>query len=140
MMRILLLAIFACVCSSSSLWAGEHLKNLQFERVVDGDTFYALGKDISLWGIDAPEEGHILHFTATLYLETLLQAGPIECKPKDHSLYQCFVNGKDIAQDLVRFGLAEDDDATSKGHYALPEAEARRSRVGLWKNYTSEEL
>jgi len=135
-MRLLLITLIALSYMPPKLWAGEGLVPLQFEEALSGDSFHASGKQIKLWGINAPGARHILNFTASLYLETLLKAWTVSCKEKERQLYQCFVNGKDIAEDIVLFGLAED----ISGHYALQQAQAQREKRGLWNSPVSDEL
>lgn len=115
------------------------------ERIIDGDTFIADGVRIRLWGIDAPEKGENLSLASTLYLETLLSQGQVDCKFKHQDRYkrdvmQCFVDGHDVASDLVKFGLATDYKRYSKGHYQFEEDFAKKKRVGIWKHSTSDEI
>ena len=115
------------------------------ERIIDGDTFVADGIKIRLWGIDAPEKNEELVFASTMYLETLLSQGKVDCKFQHQDRYkrdvmQCFVDGNDIASDMVKFGLAEDYERCSKGHYRFEEDFAKKKRIGIWKNSTSDEI
>ena len=118
---------------------------MKYERIVDGDTFYASGKKIRVWGIDAPEKNHVLYFASTLFLETLLKDGTLECRQVDIDRYkrlvmQCFSDGHDVAKDMVRFGMATDFKRYSNGHYDLMENEAKTNKRGLWSLDLSDEL
>lgn len=53
---------------------------LEFERVVDGDTFKASGRTIRIWGINAPEKNQPLHGESSLALDTFLRTGLLRCK------------------------------------------------------------
>ena len=135
---------------SFMLYACDQTRDLDtntfiIERIIDGDTFVAEGVKIRLWGIDAPEKNEELAFASTMYLETLLSQGKVDCKFKHQDRYkrdvmQCFVDGNDIASDMVRFGLAEDYERYSKGHYRFDEDYAKKKRVGIWVNSPSEEI
>lgn len=123
----------------------EDDETLVFERIVDGDTFIASGQRIRLWGVDAPEKDEPHSYTATLYLETLLEYGVLKCKfisedRYQRSVMQCYVDGKDVASDLVKFGLARDDYRYSKGYYKDDEYSARYKKIGVWKNPISDRL
>ncbi len=145
MTRIILtiaLSFCAYACNQSDK---VNTNTYAIERIIDGDTFVADGVKIRLWGIDAPEKNEELAFASKLYLETLLSQGKADCKFKHQDRYerdvmQCFVDGNDIASDLVRFGLATDYERYSKGHYQFEEDFAKRNRSGIWKNPTGDEI
>jgi len=139
---IVLFSLFLNACDSSKDIGTEVYA---VERIIDGDTFVADGIKIRLWGIDAPEKDEEAWLTSTLYLETLLAQGRVDCKFKYQDRYkrdvmQCFVDGYDIASDMVKFGLARDYKSYSKGHYQFEEDFAKKKRVGIWKNPTSDEI
>lgn len=135
-MRKFFLTVYMVIMFVPLALAKEGLVPLSFEAVNTGDSFQASGRQIDLWGIVAPNEGHMLYLTAQLYLETLLTAGALECELKGEGAYRCNVDGKDVAADLVLFGLAEDE----IGVYKLEEAEAKRNKRGLWQSPISDEL
>ncbi|MEO1027581.1 MAG: thermonuclease family protein [Pseudomonadota bacterium] len=92
-------------------------------RVVDGDTFQ-LSRPlirIRLCGVDTPEQGQRGYREATNFTKALVTGKKVECRvvgegtPCDgrsarnsHSRFvaQCFVDGKDIAMELVKAGHA----------------------------------
>jgi len=117
-------------------------ETLQYERVIDGDTFVASGIKIRIWGIDAPEKDHPVSYAATLYLKTILEGGELTCEFVDTDRYQrsvmkCFVDNHDIASDLVRFGMATDFKRYSKGYYDFEETIAKKNSSGIWKLHNS---
>lgn len=93
-------------------------------RVIDGDTFQ-LSRPlvrIRLCGVDAPEMGQPYHREATHYIEALVAGKAVHCKvvgegtpcdgrsrkkSGDRFVAQCFVDGADIADGLIKLGLAQ---------------------------------
>jgi endonuclease YncB( thermonuclease family) len=141
-MRILLIIITTGLLCNSAVYAEKRaeylLDGLQYERTIDGDTFVASGRKIRLWGIDAPEKNDPASLASTLYLEVILKKGILTCKQIDVDRYrrdvmQCFVDGFDVASDLVRFGLAKDYKKYSGGFYSSEEAFAKKNKSGIWK-------
>lgn len=133
-MRHIFIAIIALLLFGCQEKSGQ---SLVFERVVDGDTFIASGKRIRIWGIDAPERDAPDAYAAAMYLEVLINSGKLECVMIDRDRYlrdvaQCKANGKDIAADLVRMGMATDYKIFSKGYYDPQEREAKAYRRGIW--------
>lgn len=92
-------------------------------RVIDGDTFQ-LSRPlvrIRLCGVDTPEKGQRGYREATAYTQALVRGKTVQCRtvgeqtPCDgrsgkvsgnRVVAQCFVDGKDIAMELVEAGLA----------------------------------
>ena len=125
----MVLTVSACKVSASNA--------LYLERVIDGDTFIASGTKIRLWGVNAPEKNEPESFTSTKYLEVLLEEGTLTCDflYKDRyqrSVMQCFSDGKDIAWDMVKMGMARDYPKYSEGYYSKAEQEAKDMRAGIW--------
>jgi len=104
--------------------------------VADGDTFTlcagARCERIRLCGIDAPERGDALSAEATEALRRMTNGVAVTCTPVgegtvcdgrsrrrsgERLVAQCFVDGNDIAAELVRRGLACDWVRFSGGHY-----------------------
>lgn len=111
--------------------------------VVDGDTLSLDGRRIRLQGMDAPEPaqtcirdgaGWPCGATARFALAEMVQRGDVFCTVSGEdrtgrALARCTVGGDDIAEALVRQGLAVADGLRG---YAAAEAEARAARRGLW--------
>jgi endonuclease YncB( thermonuclease family) len=115
--------------------------------VIDGDTIEIHGARIRIFGIDAPESDQLCrNEESELYrcgqkasnaLFDFIDRRPVECIEVDRDRYKravsvCTVGGKDIADWLVRNGLALDWPQYSKGGYAAAQAEAKREQRGMW--------
>lgn len=101
--------------------------------MIDGDTITVGRHKIRLCGIDAPERGEPGYQEATAFLEALVQDKTIACTPvgegtpcdgrserksRDRLVATCFVDGKDIAAEMVRAGHAKDWPKFSGGYYS----------------------
>jgi endonuclease YncB( thermonuclease family) len=115
--------------------------------VIDGDTLEIHGTRIRVFGIDAPESDQLCRDEdSDLYrcgqkasnaLFNFIARRPVECVEVDRDRYRravsvCTVGGTDIADWLVRNGLALDWPQYSKGDYGAAQAEAKREQRGLW--------
>jgi endonuclease YncB( thermonuclease family) len=115
--------------------------------VIDGDTIEIHGARVRIFGIDAPESNQLCHDAhsyqyrcgqkASNALFDFVARRPVECVEVDRDLYKravsvCTVDGTDIADWLVRNGLALDWPQYSKGGYATAQAEAKREQRGMW--------
>jgi endonuclease YncB( thermonuclease family) len=115
--------------------------------IIDGDTIEIHGTRIRIFGIDAPESDQLCrNEESELYrcgqkasnaLFDFIARRPIECVEVDRDRYQravavCTVGGTDIADWLVRNGLALDWPRYSKGDYSDAQAEAKREQRGMW--------
>jgi endonuclease YncB( thermonuclease family) len=102
------------------------------QSVVDGDTLYVGSVKYRLCGIDAPEHGHPGYHQATDYLHSLVRGKTVKCTPvgqgtpcdgrsktrnHDRIVAQCFVDGEDLAAEMVRAGYAKDWPKFSGGYY-----------------------
>ncbi|GGF88515.1 hypothetical protein GCM10007301_55560 [Azorhizobium oxalatiphilum] len=108
---------------------------------VDGDTLEVRGTRVRLSGIDAPELRQTCGAAESLWpcgevahkaLQKALAGGTVQCAGQGHDQYRrlvaiCTVGEDDVAEDLVREGLA-----LSAGRYGASELEARVTRRGLW--------
>lgn len=114
-------------------WSRAHAE----VRVIDGDTFVTeSGTHIRLWGIDAPECDQPFGRDAALELAAALNGAHVTCT-RMHTSHErlvamCFAGGLDLAERLVRAGLAWDWPAYSRGWYADAMAQAQADRRGLW--------
>jgi endonuclease YncB( thermonuclease family) len=115
--------------------------------VIDGDTIEIHGTSIRIFGIDAPEPDQLCRDEdgepyrcgqkVSNALFDFIDRRPVECVEVDRDRYKravsvCTVGGTDIADWLVRNGLALDWPQYSKGGYADAQAEAKREQRGMW--------
>lgn len=118
----------------------------QGRNVYDGDTFDMTLSDrivkVRICGIDAPESGEAGSKEAWSKLSGLVHQKTVSCVQvnsapgtvcdgrsratnRDRIVAQCFVNGLDVAAELVQSGVACDWPKFSGGHYQrLPGAQA----------------
>jgi endonuclease YncB( thermonuclease family) len=87
------------------------------ETVIDGDTLNDKGAVVHLWGIDAPDTGHICSDgwdagkAAAAYLRSLIGDKPVTCTPKASSIAGgpfaiCTVGGQDLSAAMASAGMA----------------------------------
>ncbi|WP_353958948.1 thermonuclease family protein [Marivivens donghaensis] len=76
-----------------------------------------------MWGLDAPETDEAGGRAATQALSDLIESQTLSCHIKDVDRYnrivgQCFLeDGKDIAAEMIRIGLAFEYCRYSGGYY-----------------------
>lgn len=119
-------------------------EKLDFERAIDGDTFVASGKNIRVWGINAPERKAPAYLAAKMLLEALVKDGQLTCKLVDIDRYQrsvmhCLVDGRDIGSMIVQMGMATDYRRYSGGYYQVEEEAAKHQLRGIWKDFPPED-
>jgi endonuclease YncB( thermonuclease family) len=115
--------------------------------IIDGDTLEIHGTRIRLWGIDAPESHQLCRSNdseryrcgqrAANDLDAFISRRAVECIEVDRDRYGravavCTVAGVDIAEWLVKNGLALDWPKYSKGDYAAVQNDAKRAERGIW--------
>lgn len=115
--------------------------------VIDGDTIEIHGARVRLYGIDAPEHDQLCHDrrgeryrcgqVASNALAEFIGRQAVACVEVDRDRYRrtvavCTVGRIDLADWLVRGGLAIDWPRYSRGDYAPAEIEARGKQVGMW--------
>lgn len=116
-------------------------------NVIDGDTLEIHGTRIRLWGIDAPESSQLCRGDDSLpyrcgakaanELDAFIARRSVSCEPVSRDVYgrtvaTCSVSGSDLAEWLVRAGLAFDWPRYSKGKYDSPQREAEHAGRGVW--------
>lgn len=69
-----------CPNLSEAMRTKPDLTAVNFERVVDGDTFVASGKMIRIWGIDAPEREDPAYRISGWLLKSLLEEKNLKCR------------------------------------------------------------
>ncbi len=113
------------------------------ERVADGDTIEIGGQRIRLAGLDAPEWDQTCSTAsgarwpcgreAAARMRNLVRGATLTCHAEGRDRYarllaRCLADEQDVAESLVREGLA-----VSSGRYRTAEAEARNAGRGLWQ-------
>jgi endonuclease YncB( thermonuclease family) len=122
-------------------------------HVHDGDTLTCAGRQVRLWGMDAPElDGsprcrQVSTWACDAFAmrwglparDRLIEMtrGAVRCQVVDVDRYGrtvglCEAGGVDLGRQLVAEGLARDYTRYSRGRYLGEEARARRSRQGMW--------
>jgi endonuclease YncB( thermonuclease family) len=142
--RSLLPAIFSAVAFASPALATELVGQAS---VIDGDTVEIHGTRIRLWGIDAPESNQLCRndeslqyrcgAKAAIELDAFIARRPVDCSPVSLDQYGrtvalCSIDGVDLAEWLVRNGLALDWPQYSKGKYGGAQREAEHAGLGMW--------
>jgi endonuclease YncB( thermonuclease family) len=140
-----MLMIVAAISSVAAAMAGDELAGQA--SVIDGDTIEIHGERIRLWGIDAPESTQLCRGSDSLQyrcgaraandLDAFIAGQPMSCAPISLDRYgrtvaTCSVAGADLAEWLVRSGLALDWPQYSKGKYAGAQRNAEHAGRGMW--------
>jgi len=115
--------------------------------IIDGDTLEIHGTRIRLWGIDAPESSQFCRGQDSLQyrcgakaandLAAFINGRLVKCVPVSLDRYGrtvaiCTAGGIDLADWLIRNGLALDWPQYSKGKYSEAQREAEHAGRGLW--------
>lgn len=92
-------------------------------HVRDGDTIEVGGQAVRLQGLHAPEMGEPLGQESRAAMVALALGKPAECQLTgetngDRVIGVCYVNGQDVAAELVKLGLGRDCPRYSGGRYA----------------------
>ena len=139
----LIAALFYCVSSAPSLAADL----IGQASIIDGDTLEIHGTRIRLWGIDAPESSQLCRdddsnqyrcgAKAANELDAFIAGRPVDCSPVSQDQYGrtvavCSIAGDDVAEWLVRNGLALDWPTYSKGKYGGAQRDAEHAGRGIW--------
>ena len=123
-------------------------------HVHDGDTLTCAGRQVRLWGMDAPEldgsprcrqaatwacDASAMRWGLAARDRLIaLTRGDVRCRQVDVDRYgrvvgQCEAGGVDLGRQLVAEGLARDYTRYSGGRYLADEARARRRQWGMWR-------
>ena len=142
-------ALGICVSGIWSVAAGEEARlQVSITAVSDGDSLRAGPLKLRLHGLDAPEKKQVCSTAsgqsyacgqkATDWLKSQIAPGQrLSCILVDTDRYrrlivQCFKNGEDINQALVRAGWAVAYTRYSQA-YVQAEQQAKAAGVGLWQ-------
>lgn len=117
-------------------------------RVIDGDGFRMDGKEIRIWGIDAPEltqtcrNGFWWSYPcgkrSKAFLRQILRENAPVCQTITIDRYgrhisRCKVKGRDLGALMVKSGWALDFERFSRGAYAAEQMDAKQKGRGLWQ-------
>jgi|EndMetStandDraft_6_1072998.scaffolds.fasta_scaffold221432_1 endonuclease YncB( thermonuclease family) len=91
--------------------------NAAAQTVIDGDTLNYKGSGVHLWGIDAPDTGHVCADgwdagkAAAAYLMSLIGSKPVACEAKPSArpggpYAICKVDGQDLSAAMASAGMA----------------------------------
>jgi endonuclease YncB( thermonuclease family) len=142
--RILVISV-ALLCVQVSPCVAQNIVGRP--SIIDGDTIEIHGHRIRLWGIDAPESSQLCrNANSDLYrcgadaankLASFIEAKVVSCESVNQDRYgrivaRCSVNGTDIAEWLVRLGLALDWPRYSHGRYGIAQKSASHAGQGIW--------
>jgi endonuclease YncB( thermonuclease family) len=120
-------------------------------RVTDGETIVVLDADkvqhkIRLKGIDAPERGQAYGTKSKEHLSDLVAGKSVVVDYSKYDRYQrilgkVLVNGEDVNLEQVEAGMAwhykkyqSEQSSTDRVKYSDAEREARRQKLGLWRD------
>jgi len=114
-------------------------------RAGDGDSFTVGDQKVRLYGIDAPEYRQTCQVgysnwacgaDAAAALRKIIDNRSVRCISRDRDVYgrvvaSCFVDGQDVAAQIVRQGFAIVLE-NGQNDYAAIEARAKALKVGIW--------
>jgi endonuclease YncB( thermonuclease family) len=133
------------MCLSASPAFADNLSGQA--SIIDSDTLEIHGTRIRLWGIDAPESNQLCRGEDSLQyrcgakaaneLDSFIARRPVDCSPMNldqsgRTVAVCSIDGVDLAEWLVRNGLALDWPTYSKGKYDKAQRDAEHARRGIW--------
>ena len=142
-MKIIIAVLLALTCAPAA--AGNIVGQAS---VIDGDTIEIHGTRVRLFGIDAPESAQTCHDAdekayrcgqqAANAVAEFVGSQTVTCVQRDVDRYGrtvavCRACGIDVADWLVRAGLALDWPRYSKGAYTAAQKAADGGHVGMWR-------
>lgn len=80
--------------------------------VIDGDTIRVGESKVRIWGLDAAEMDTEAGVRAKSAMVALVDGQEVKCEPNgdisyDRIVAQCFVDGTDLAEEMIRQGYAK---------------------------------
>ncbi len=116
--------VFLCIFVSAGVSRPVNSAEILEGRttVVDGDSLIVDGKNVRIWGIDAPEMGTRSGDRAKKYLRALLSDNSARCEDEGKRvsgqiMAKCFIGSVDIGRVMVLSGNARDWRRHSGGLY-----------------------
>lgn len=114
-------------------------------RAVDGDSLFVDGREVRLYGIDAPEYRQSCRVgwnnwscgvDAASALRTLVDTRQLTCTPRDRDVYgrtvaTCRIGDMDLAAAMLEKGFAIALDNAPAGYVAIAER-SRSTKIGIW--------
>src|ERR1700742_3010846 len=146
MTRTAIAVLAVLILAPASATAADNLAGQA--SVIDGDTLEIHGTRIRLWGIDAPESNQLCRGDDSIQyrcgakaaneLDAFIARRPVDCSPVSLDQYRrtvavCSIDGVDLAEWLVRNGLALDWPQYSKGKYGAAQRDAEHAGRGIWE-------
>ncbi len=142
------LIIFALAFAAHNGQAQNHLTGV-INHFTDGDSFIIHGRKVRLWGIDAPEyyqncrdatgKAYPCGKHSRQFFENLAASRAVSCdimraaKRESRIVAKCFLDGTDIAGEIVKAGHAIDYTYFSDEFYKSEERAAKLAKSGLWQ-------
>ena len=127
-----------CFGPSGSTEIEVIFRTLEFERVINGHSFVASGREIRMWGVEAPGPEHPAGLASKMLLEGFLENNDeLQCKAVgvdtfDRLIMHCFIDGLDLGSMMVQMGMATDYSRFSDGYYQAEEDTAKSKKRGIW--------
>ncbi len=101
----------------SAVVAALSVSSAAAQTVIDGNTLNDKGRVVHLWGIDAPDTGHVCADgwdagkAAAAYLKGLVGSKPVSCEAKASTVSGgpyaiCKVDGQDLSSAMAAAGMA----------------------------------
>ena len=153
LLSVCALIIFALAFAAHNGQAQNHLTGV-INHFTDGDSFIIHGRKVRLWGIDAPEyyqncidaagQEYQCGKQARQFFENLAVSHPVSCdimpaaKRERRIVAKCFLDGSDLAGEIVKAGHAIDYTYFSDGFYKSEESAAKSAQKGIWKGTFTE--
>ncbi len=121
-MRIINVILAIIIFFPINAVAKDEKQSMKVDFVYDGDTFFADGERIRIWGIQAPEFKTRRYFRAGAVLEDMIVGKVIKCVHRDTDRYkrkvmQCWLNDEDISKKMIESGEAKEYMRFTKGYY-----------------------
>lgn len=145
MKRIYFIFILVFIISTCDCFAQKF--EVKVVKISDGDTFVGINRDnlqikFRIWGIDAPEKKQAYGTKSKEFLSSLIFGKTIIVdvqKQDGWGRYLAYVytpDGKDVSFEMINNGYAwHYIKYDSSSTYKIAEANARKSKVGLWMDH-----